>query len=211
MADIYVYSANCVDFTNFGLVGALTPTSCIFEEEANGLSEITLEHPIDVLGRYTQLVTNNLLMVEVPVRTTPEIDGNNIVTSVEKWTVSKNASKARRTIFKKRSVSDSKKDVKIKVVPGGTSVTMVKNYSDGRCKIKCKYGTGYIEKDALESRVEVQIADNSQSIESVEPAWTVKPQLFRIYSVEKSLVGVTVMARHISYDLLYNLTTYKNK
>ena len=205
MSHIYVYPANCDDFTNFGLVGALTPTSCLFEEEANGLSEITLEHPIDVLGRYTQLVTNNLLMVEVPVRTTPEIDGNNIVTSVEKWTVSKNASKANRTMYKKRTGN-----TKIKVLSGGTSVTMVKNYADGRCKIKCKYGTGYIEKDGLEDKIVIQIADNSQSIESVEPAWTVKPQLFRIYSVEKSLAGVTVMARHISYDLLYNVTTYKN-
>ena len=206
MSDIYVYSANCDDFTNFGLVGALTPTSCIFEEVANGLSEITLEHPIDALGRYKQLVTNNLLMVEVPVRTTPEIEGNNIVTSVEKWTVSKTASKANRTMYKKRTGN-----TKIKVLSGGSSVTMVKNYADGRCKIKCKYGTGFVEKDGLEDRVEIQIADNSQSIESVEPAWTVKPQIFRIYSVEKGLANVTVMARHISYDLMYNLTIYKNK
>ena len=203
MSHIYVYPANCEDFTNFGLVGALTPTSCLFEEEANGLSEITLEHPIDALGRYTQLATNNILMVEVPVRTTPEIDGNSIVTSVEKWTVGKNASKANRTLYKKRTGR-----TKIKVLSGGTSVTMVNNYADGRCKVKCKYGTGYMEKDGLEDRVEIKIADNSQSIESVEPAWTVKPQFFRIYSVEKSLVGVAVMARHISYDLLYNVTTY---
>lgn len=209
MSDIYVYSAHCDDFTNFGLVGALTPTSCIFEEVANGMSEITLEHPIDPLGRYTQLATNNILMVEVPVRTTPEINGNTIVTSVEKWTVKNPASKALRTIYKKR---EAKKDVKIKVLPEGASVTVVSNNTDyARVKVKCKYGTGWIDREGLENKVILEpFHNNSQAIESVEPAWTVKPQLFRIYSVEKTLAGVCVMARHISYDLLYNLTTFVN-
>ena len=209
MAEIYVYSAHCDDFTNFGLVGALTPTSCVFEEVANGMSEITLEHPIDALGRYTQLATNNLLMVEVPVRTTPEInEENNIVTSVQWFKVSDTASKANRTLYKKR---DADNDVKIKVIPAGTKVTMVKHFASGRCKVKCRYGTGWIERAGLVEMIDQpeNLEDNSQSIESVEPAWTVKPQLFRIYSVEKSLTGVTVMARHISYDLLYNITTFK--
>lgn len=209
MSDIYVYSATCNDFTNFGLVGALTPTSCVFEEVANGMSEITLEHPIDPLGRYTQLATNNILMVEVPVRTTPEINGNTIVTSVEKWTVKNPASKALRTIYKKR---EAKKDVKIKVLPEGASVTVVSNNTDyARVKVKCKYGTGWIDREGLENKVILEpFHNNSQAIESVEPAWTVKPQLFRIYSIEKTLAGVCVMARHISYDLLYNLTTFVN-
>lgn len=211
MSEIYVYAADCKDFSNFGLVGALTPTSCVFEEVANGMSEITLEHPIDTLGRYTQLVANNLLMVDVPVRTTPEINNGNIVTSVEKWNVNKTASKANRTMYKKRSVSDAKKDVKIRVIPAGTSVTVVSNDAAyDRVKIKCKYGTGWISRSCLESKTTVTIADNSQSIESVEPAWTVKPQLFRIYNVEKGIAGISVMARHISYDLMFNLTTYKN-
>lgn len=208
MADIYVYSAKCEDFANFGLVGALTPTSCVFEEEANGMSEITMEHPIDDWGRYTQLVTNNILMVEVPVRTTPEIDDEGgIVTQVEQAVV-KDAStitKAQRTLYKKASGSR-----KIKVVPGGTEVTVVNRPDEGRYKVKCKYGTGWMPSDGLEITAVVTIADNSQSIESVQPAWTVKPQLFRIYKVEKDILGLTVSARHISYDLLYNLTTYKN-
>lgn len=40
------------------------------------------------------------------------------------------------------------------------------------------------------------IASNAQSIESVQPAWAVKPQLFRVYSVEKQLDRVEVSARH---------------
>ena len=103
ISNIYVYASDCEDFTNFGLVGALTPASCVFEEEANGLSEITMEHPIDALGKYTQLACNNILMVEVPVRTTPEIYNNQIVTSVEQWIVrpANTITKAQRTLYKK--------------------------------------------------------------------------------------------------------------
>lgn len=207
ISNIYVYASDCEDFTNFGLVGALTPASCVFEEEANGLSEITMEHPIDALGKYTQLACNNILMVEVPVRTTPEIYNNQIVTSVEQWIVrpANTITKAQRTLYKKASGSS-----KIKVLPAGTEVTVTKKTDEGRYKVKCKYGTGYINPAGLSYSTSETIADNSQSIESVQPAWTVKPQFFRIYSVEKNISGVTVMARHISYDLLYNLTTYKN-
>lgn len=208
MADIYVYDKACEDFTNFGLVGALTPTECTFEEEANGLSEITLEHPLDDFGRFTALQRDNLLIAEVPVRTTPEIQNGAIVTSVEKWTVKPETSitKAQRTIYRKQTGSS-----KLKVVPGGTEVTVVQKPAEGRYKVKSRYGDGWMEPDGLNYAQTETIENKSQSIESVQPAWTVKPQIFRIYSVEKNIDSVTVSARHISYDLLYNLTTYKNE
>ncbi len=208
MADIYVYDKACEDFTNFGLVGALTPTECTFEEEANGLSEITLEHPLDDFGRFTALQRDNLLIAEVPVRTTPEIQNGAIVTSVEKWTVKPEATitKAQRTIYRKQTGSS-----KLKVVPGGTEVTVVQKPAEGRYKVKSRYGDGWMEPDGLNYAQTETIENKSQSIESVQPAWTVKPQIFRIYSVEKNIDSVTVSARHISYDLLYNLTTYKNE
>lgn len=208
MADIYVYDKACEDFTNFGLVGALTPTECTFEEEANGQSEITLEHPLDDFGRFTVLQRDNLLIAEVPVRTTPEIQNGAIVTSVEKWTVKPEATitKAQRTIYRKQTGSR-----KLKVVPGGTEVTVVQKPAEGRYKVKSRYGDGWMEPDGL-NYVEAETIENKiQSIESVQPAWTVKPQIFRIYNVEKNIDSVTVSARHISYDLLYNLTTYKNE
>ena len=207
MAEIYVYARDCEDFANFGLVGALTPTSCTFEEEANGMSEITMDHPLDEFGRYTHLIAENLLMVEVPVRTTPEINDGSIVTTVEQWKV-RNAStitKAQRSLYKRKSGSS-----RLKYLSGGTVVTVVNKPAEGRYKVKCSKGTGYMDPAALEYVEARVIADNSQSIESVQPAWTVKPQLFRIYNVEKSIDSIRVSARHISYDLLYNMTSYEN-
>lgn len=205
MAELYVYDQSCDDFTNFGLVGALRPEKCQFEEVANGLSELTIVHPIDDAGRYVALKNNNLIVAEVPVRTTPEIEGEAVVTSVEKWTVRSNAtaSKAQRTLYKKRTGNQ-----KIKAVPGETSVTVVKK-AENRYKVKCRYGTGWMDPDGLNYEVSQTIADNSQSIESVQPAWSIKPQIFRIYEVQKNINSITAMARHISYDLLYNATKFK--
>lgn len=205
MADIYVFDSRCEDFTTFGLVGALTPESCVFEEAANGMSEITLVHPADDLGKFSALVNHNQILVEVPVRTTPEISGNAIVTSVEQWNVRSKSTttRAQRTLYKKHGGS-----AKIKVVPGGTTVTVVKK-GEERYKVKCRYGTGWMDPAGIEYVIEQTIPDNSQSIESVQPAWTVKPQVFRIYDVQRGMDSVTVCARHISYDLLHNITNVK--
>lgn len=206
MADIYVFDAKAEDFTNFGLVGALTPASCVFEEESNGMSEITLEHPLDAMGRYRALEINNLLLAEVPVRTTPEIpdDGTGFVTNV--WVCSVLAgTAASRTLYKTKTGS-----TKIKVLPVGHEVTVVKKPSEGRWKVKSKYGSGWVNKNALSEERAVELENKSQGIEAVEPAWVVKPQVFRIYEVRKSIDSVTAMARHITYDLLYETTSYKS-
>ena len=205
MADVYIFDKGCDDFASFGLVGALAPEECTFEEEANGMSELTLVHPLDAMGKYTAIERERILMAEVPVRTTPEIDGGKIVTSVEKWSVKATATKAERTIYRKKSGSS-----RLRVLGAGTEVTVVQKPESGRYKIKYSKWTGWMEPDGLDYITSATIADNSQSIESVQSAWKVKPQLFRIYSVEKGVDSVKAYARHISYDLLYNLTTYSN-
>lgn len=205
MSKIYVYDAKCDDFANFGLVGALEPTSCVFEEEANGMSEITLEHPLDALEKYKALEINNLIQVGVPVRTTPELsdDSDSFVTTVWVAKILPSAA-AYRTLYKTRSGSG-----RIKVLPSGTRVTVVKKYDEGRWKVKCTYGTGWVHQDAIGEETATTIEDTPQAIESVEPAWTIKPQIFRIYEVRKDISSITVAARHITYDLLYQTTNFK--
>ena len=46
MSDIFVFSADeeSNDYSTMGLVGALTPTSCVFTEEMNGESGLELTH-----------------------------------------------------------------------------------------------------------------------------------------------------------------------
>lgn len=210
MSEIYVYDPKCDDFTSFGLVGALTPTSCVFEEEANGMSEIMLEHPLDNLGRYRALEINNLLQVKVPVRTPPAMDeDSNLKKNIFMYRI-RAGSAAARTLYKKSSGT-----ARLAIIPAGESVSVfsVPIAENGRYQVcSAFYGYGWMSRDALESEpydTRTFKVPTIHDVETVEPAWTVKPQIFRIYEVRKNIASVTVAARHITYDLLYNTTTYR--
>ena len=208
MSDIYVFSSDeeSNDYSTMGLVGALTPTSCVFEETANGESLLTLEHPKDEFGRFQALVRGNIIVAPVPVRTTPEIQNGSCVTTV--WTykvkpLDQLTSKKQRTLYKKSSGSG-----KMKYLNAGDIVTVVYKPNDeqeaDRWKVKTNYGTGWMYTDGLELVTEHIISDKSSAIEEIQSPWKVTPQYFRIYEVQKSIDTVTVSARHISYDLLYD-------
>ncbi|MDL2205473.1 phage tail protein [Eubacteriales bacterium OttesenSCG-928-N13] len=203
MGEIYVYEPNAEDLDCMGCCGALTPTSCIHTEEANGMSEIELQHPIDEHGRWSFLLDGYLLKCEVPVRTTPEIQDGALVTTVEKWVVKSTASKASRYLYSK-----AKKGKKKKLLPKNLALTVVAK-GESRHKVKTKkYGTGWVAIGAIQYTLTETIPNNPEAIEQVEPAWSVRTQMFRIYDHEVTDTGVTVHARHIFYDLLGNCTTY---
>lgn len=213
MSDIYVFgpteSAN--DYSTMGLVGALTPTACTFREIANGESLVELEHPLDAFGRYAALERGNILVVPVPVRTTPEIQDGQCVTTVWRYKIKpldQLTSKAQRTLYKQKTGSGTKK-----LMPAETLLTVVQKSEDedARWKVKTPYGDGWVVTDGLELVTEHTIDDNSAAIEEIESPWTVRDQYFRIYEVEKNETSVSVSARHISYDLLVNLSKFNTE
>lgn len=215
MSDIYVFGPNDDDndYSSFGLVGAILPTEATFDEAGNGDSSVSITCPIDEFGRYASLVKGNILLCPVPVRTTPEIQNGSCVTTV--WTykvkpLDQLTSKKQRTLYKKQ-----KGGSRLKIMNAGDIVTVVlkptsSSGSEERWKVKSKYGTGWIIPDGFELITEKKIDNNANAIQEVQSPWSVQPQRFRIYEVEKTIDEVTVQARHISYDLLYNLTTYKS-
>ena len=215
MSDIYVFGPNDADndYSSFGLVGAILPTEATFDEAGNGDSSVSITCPIDEFGRYASLVKGNILLCPVPVRTTPEIQNGSCVTTV--WTykvkpLDQLTSKKQRTLYKKQ-----KGNSRLKIMNAGDIVTVVlkptsSSGSEERWKVKSKYGTGWIIPDGFELITEKKIDNNANAIQEVQSPWSVQPQRFRIYEVEKTIDEVTVQARHISYDLLYNLTTYKS-
>mgnify|MGYP002796968314 FL=1 len=217
MADIYLYESNATALEGMGLVGALTPTECLFSEEANGLSEIRLTHPLDEWARYTQLAVGRILKAPVPVRSLPEIENGEIVSSVEYCQVIEGASKDIRWAYSKESggcrTGLPKPLQRVTVVKKGNSRYKIK-YTKTDSKGKKSSASGWINKNALEYISEQDIGDDPNAIEEVAPAWSVREQYFRIYEVRSSDMngegrGVTVSARHIFYDLMGNLTIYK--
>lgn len=222
MSDIYVFSSNdnTNDYSTMGLVGALTPKECTFKETANGESIVELTHPLDSFGRYTALQRGNILAVPVPVRTTPEIQNGEYVTDV--WTyklkpLSQLTSAAQRTLYMWR-FSDSPK---VALLQEGDEVTVTwkANENDPASgdqednhpwKVRSKYGEGWVVPDSFELVKQHDISGDANSIQEVQSPWMVTTQYFRIYETQKSIDEIAVSARHISYDLLYNLTNYRN-
>lgn len=209
MSDIYVFGPDdeSNDYSTMGLVGALTPTSCKFQEVANGDSLITMEHPKDDFGRYAALEKGNILIVPVPVRTTPEIQNGSCVTTV--WTykvkpLDQLTSASQRTLYKKSTGRG-----KIKIMQAGDVVTVVSKppteLGSDRWKAKTKYGTGWIDPNGVELITEHKIDNNANAIEEIQSPWTITPQIFRIYETTKNLDSITVSARHITYDLNYDI------
>ena len=220
MSDIYVFSSNdnTNDYSTMGLVGALTPTECTFKETANGESIVELTHPLDSFGRYTALQRGNILAVPVPVRTTPEIHNGQCVTTV--WTykvkpLNQLTSTAQRTLYMWRFSSSPK----VAVLNAGEEITVIWKANEEEpatgqedihpWKAKSKYGEGWIDPDALELVTTHSIEDDPAAIEEIQSPWTVTKQYFRIYETKKSIDAISVTARHISYDLLYNMTSYR--
>lgn len=220
MSDVYVFSSNdnTNDYSTMGLVGALTPTECVFKEAANGESIIELTHPIDSFGRYTALQRGNILAVKVPVRMTPEIQNGEYVTTV--WTyklkpLNQLTSTAERTVYMWR-FSDAPK---MGVLNAGDEITVtwkaneeepVSGEDKHPWKAKTRYGEGWVYPDSFELVTEHSIEDDPNAIDEVQSPWKVSTQYFRIYETNKSIDEISVTARHISYDLLYNMTAYRN-
>lgn len=206
MSDIYVFSSDSLndDWSTMGLVGALTPTEAIFKEVANGESALAIRHPLDSLGKYKALQRGNILICPVPTRMVPEVTGKKETTTVWSYKVKQKGlltSSAQRTLYKK---STGKK--KIKVLKSGLVVTVTAKLEEGRWKVKCKYGTGWMDPDGLELIKETEdtfenICKNEMSL------WQSVNQPFRIYEVRETLTEIEVSARHISYDLLYDITS----
>ena len=217
MSDTYIYEQDSDDFSSLGLCGRLDDTVCDFEEIANGMSELKLEHPIDGEGRFALLVPGRILKATVPVRNIPELDPDTqeYVTTVEQWIVRSDATRLQRTVYNRRAdqATAKKKKKKLKVLKKGTKVTVVANYGDLYPEYHIRVGkvTGYIDKTALRDKVTLspnpgQSAENFY--EQVEPSWVAREQLFRIYSVKREDNKVTVNARHIFYDNAYAVSTY---
>ena len=206
MGHIYLFAADETDLTTTGICGALPMTSATISMAANSIPSMTADVHYDDENRWAQIENGMLITARMPVRTTPEIEAGAIVTAVEKWTVKTTATKAERTLYTKLTGGK-----KIAVLPKALAITVVKKPVDAeRYKVKAgKYGTGFLDLNAIEFTLSQTLADDPAAIEAVEPAWTIRPQIFRIDSVTRNESALSFTAKHITADLLGNLTTYK--
>lgn len=206
---ITIYAPEAQDFSTLGL-GALAPYECTVEEQAGGMYELTMTHPMDEAGKWLNIGMGCIVKAPAPVRETPladeDADGE---IPAEPVTVTRKIYKVQTNtganLHLRQGPSTSTR-ILSKYRPG-TEVVVLSQASGWGQVIVCSSGaTGYMSMQYL-----VYVRDETETIagDAPSPERVVYPvqsrmQLFRIYKVERDAAEreVRVEARHIFYDLL---------
>lgn len=80
---VYVYPHDCQDFTTTGMVGDLMPLEATFEEEKNGISQVTIKMSYDQYKKWKACKVGNIIKCKVPVRVPPVIRDDEYAGTVE--------------------------------------------------------------------------------------------------------------------------------
>ncbi len=197
---ITVHSGWASDFSSLGLC-SLTPIECTVEEQAGGLFQLKMTHPMDVGGKWWHLTKWNIIKAPAPMRETPLL----------------NMSAAGESVTRQIYRVDVNSRLRLRTKPSTSTGKVIGRYKDGTKVIKIgedgkwfqvvvKQGgeTGWMHSDYLE-----YVGEETQApAESDKPPKTVQPrqtreQLFRIMTVEKDdAAGVVyITAPHVFYDL----------
>ena len=213
MSEVYIFSSVDLDndYSTYGLAGALFPTECVHKEVANGESTLTLTHPLDSYGRYKEFEVERIISAKVPVRNCPEVWQDGTISTVWKYVV-KDASLLtsinQRKLYKKVTGSKARATMN----PGDIVTVIQKPDGASRWRATTNYGEGWVDPNGIDLVTEYEIdPEDEQAFKAVASNWSLQYQLFRIYKVEKTLTEVKVEARHITYDLLYNVTTFETE
>ena len=82
---VYVYPKDCEDFSDTGLVGDLQPIYAAFNEEKNGLSQVTLRLTYDQYEKWKAACVGNIIKCKVPVRIPPVIQNDEYANTTQKY------------------------------------------------------------------------------------------------------------------------------
>ena len=210
---VCIYAPLADDFTTNGL-GILTPLECTVEEQAAGMYELEMVHPIDSTLRWMQIQNGCIVKVPVPVRENPMYEYTEDIIEGQDVTVTRKIYRANtpRMHLRNKPKSAAKK---ITPLPYHGEVVLLDYDGVKWAKVtKVKGGqTGYCPFGGLtyvRSKKEV-ISQGKVVGQRVIELEQSREQLFRIYSVEQDSEAATVTAKamHVFYDEAGNLINAK--
>lgn len=235
---IYVYKHDTDSFATTGLAGDLQPTRCYFEEEENGMSQITMTLPYDEFNRWQQVKVGRYIKAKVPVRTPPNIDNNAYAQVVDSYRVVE--APAPHTYNMRSMARVINPDLTVNKIPlffnnqardyakpsallgVGDDVAFVKKPSytpDKKPEVEEETeevyvpgkGSGVMNKENLEYIETVTIPPTLDGMEAAAGVVKLEYQLFIVTEVKQGDDGVDVTAQHVFYELLNNYTTFKTE
>ena len=161
---ITIYAPNAQDFSTLGL-GALAPYECTIEEQAGGMYELTMTHPMDAEGKWLNIGVGCIVKAPAPVRETPlvesEIVGEGEAT--EPVTVTRKIYKVRTNtganLHLRQGPSTSTR-ILSKYRPGTEVVVLSQSGGWGQVIVCSSGATGYMSMQYL-----VYVRDETETIE----------------------------------------------
>ncbi|MBO7252269.1 MAG: phage tail protein, partial [Oscillospiraceae bacterium] len=214
---IHVFPHDCKDFSNNGLCGDLQPIEAYFEEEKNGISQIELTLQYDEFGKWKEVKVGRYIRAMVPVRVTPIIENDSYSTTVQKIKIKSGTKQTYLTkqmdvvyLLKKPDEETGLYYEKATNL-SPDSIVVAGAVAAGIAEIRTENVRTYIYVDDYDYIETVEIPAALDGVESVTGTARLKPQFFIITSVEQTLDGMIVTAKHVFYELLHNATTYKTE
>lgn len=213
---IYVYPHDCKDFSTTGLCGDLQPIEAYFEEEKNGISQIEMTLHYDKNGKWKEAKVGRYIKAYVPVRVVPKIEDDAYSGTIQKIKIK---SGTRQTYVNKSRdmlyllLKDGNGNYYDREMPHVPTESWLSNIwtENGIAEIRTQSVKVYMNVDDFDYIETVEIPAALDGVETVTGETRVKPQFFIITSVEQSLDGMIVTAKHVFYELLHNATTYKTE
>jgi len=202
MGQLYVYEPWPTAVDTMGLCGPLTPTKATCTQEKNGDFRLDIEHPIDAAGKWASLVPGNLVKADVPLSTSPLVQGDgSMMTSISRANI-QSVSLADRAI---KTAPGS--GIRMATLAVGAEIYVI-GTSGAYSRVIWPGGNGYIPSASLGTLTGVTLASPwAEAIEQYVPSPRSRMQLFRIQSASMTDSGVKIGAQHVFYDELGNITT----
>lgn len=206
---ITVHSGWATDFSGMGLC-SLTPTECTVEEQAGGLFQLKLTHPMDAGGKWWYLSKYNIIKAPAPMRETPLLNMTIAREEAEGTGASQEIYSVRvNTRLRLRTKPSTSTGRIIGKYVNGTRVIKIGQSGEWlQVVVQSGGATGWMHGDYL-VYVETQTLPPASVEKNDGPPVIVQPrqtreQLFRISTVEKDDVNglVYVTALHVFYDLM---------
>ncbi len=165
---ITIYAPNETDFATLGL-GALAPYECVVEEQAGGMYELTMSHPMDETGKWLNIGVGCVVKAPVPVRETPlagEDEDGEIPT--EPVTVTRKIYKVRTNtganLHLRQKPSTSSK-ILAKYRPGTEVAVLSQANGWGQVIVRASGASGYMSMQYL-----VYVRDETETIQGDTPS-----------------------------------------
>lgn len=211
---VYYYEHDCTDFSTTGECGDLMPVECLFEEQKNGLSRITMRLAYDPWGKWAYPKVGGYVKAAVPVRVPPMIVDGNYASTVARY----ETTSSRVNVYVRQDENSpitAVVDVGQRIY-GKNTPAIIENFIPTVLK---PYETdapdekrllGYFKRSSVRKVEEISIVPASYGMESITDLVTrLADQYFQIVEVTQGDEYVDVVAEHVFYELLTDYTSYK--